>query len=117
MQERWKWDHLKKPFTKVDGDTDWPCTMKPRISSLERLTIHDTNTPPEMMTAWLCASHGSLADGRHLMRIVPVENGGSESEETWDELTRREMGVIFPKAKKKEECQNEEDEIIESRLF
>jgi hypothetical protein len=54
-----------------------PLTMKPLISSLNRLTSHDTNTPPAGMlrTVWLLLLLGSqdpipdTADtGRHLMR-------------------------------------------------
>jgi hypothetical protein len=74
-------------------ETHWPCTMKPMIASLERLTSHDTKTPPAGMLRimWL-DSQDPIPDtadtdtGRHLMRMEFDDNGGSESEETREEL-------------------------------
>ena len=40
--------------------------------------------------------------GRHLMRMESEDKGGSEDEETREELTMREMGIIFPKTEKSE---------------
>jgi hypothetical protein len=93
---------------------DSPLIMKPLISSLNRLTSHDTNTPPPGMLriVWLLLLLGSqdpipdTADtGRHLMRMESEDKGGSEAEETSVELTVREMGNIFPETDEEEERQ------------
>jgi hypothetical protein len=90
--------------------TDKPCTTKPLISSLKRLTSQDTNTPPPpgvMMIVWLpplsqdpipaaAAAAVAAVTGRHLMRMESDDNGGSEAEETREALTTPEMGIIFP---------------------
>jgi hypothetical protein len=78
--------------------------MKPLISSLNRLTSHDTNTPPAGMLriVWLLllGSQDPIPDtadtGRHLMRMESEDKRGSEAEETREALTMREMGSIFP---------------------
>jgi hypothetical protein len=76
--------------------------MKPLISSLNRLTSHDTNTPPAgiLRIVWLLGSQDPIPDtadtGRHLMRMESEDKEGSEAEETSVELTMREMGNIFP---------------------
>jgi hypothetical protein len=89
-------------------ETDRPCTMKPMISSLKRLTSQDTNTPPPpgvMMIVWLPPPlsqdpiPAAAVKGRHLMRMESEDNGGSEAEETREALTIREMGIIFPGTK------------------
>jgi hypothetical protein len=79
-----------------------PLTMKPLISSLNRLTSHDTNTPPAgmlMRIVWPLGSQDPIPDtadtGRHLMRMESGGKGGSEAEEIWEELTMREMGSIL----------------------
>ena len=87
-------------------------TMKPLISSLNRLTSHDTNTPPAgMLIVWLLGSQDPIPDtadtGRHLMRMESEDKGGSEAEETREELSMREMGNIFPETEEAER-QNEE---------
>jgi hypothetical protein len=83
--------------------TDKPCTTKPLISSLKRLTSQDTNTPPPpgvMMIVWLPPLSQdpipAAVTGRHLMRMESDDKGGSEAEETREALTTREMGIIFP---------------------
>jgi hypothetical protein len=89
-----------------------PLTMKPLISSLNKLTSHDTNTPPpgRLTIVWLLLPLGSqdpipdTADtGRHLMRMQSEDKGGSEAEETREELTMREMGSILPETESREE--------------
>jgi hypothetical protein len=67
--------------------------MKPLISSLNRLTSHDTNTPPLGMLriVWLLPdSQDPIPDtadtGRHLMRIEAEDKGGSKVEENSVEL-------------------------------
>ena len=79
--------------------------MKPMIFSLERLTIQDTKTPPGIEIEKLSASQDPAAPvavtGRHLMRMESVDNSESESEETGEELTTREMGISFPKRRNK----------------
>jgi hypothetical protein len=71
-------------------ETHWPCTMKPMIASLERLTSHDTKTPPGMLRIMWLDSQDPIPDtadtGRHLMRMESDDNEGSESEETREEL-------------------------------
>jgi hypothetical protein len=85
-----------------------PLTMKPLISSLNRLTSHDTNTPPAGMLriVWLLGSHDPIPDtadtARHLMRMESEDKGGSEAEETSVESTTPEMGSIFPEKEKEE---------------
>jgi hypothetical protein len=69
-----------------------PLTMKPLISSLNRLTSQDTNTPPgTLRIVWLLlllllGSQDPIPDttdtGRHLMRMESEDKGGSEAEET-----------------------------------
>jgi hypothetical protein len=82
--------------------------MKPLISSLNRLTSHDTNTPPTGMLriVWLLGSQDPIPEttntGRHLMRMELEDKGGSEAEETREELTMREMGNIFPETEEAE---------------
>jgi hypothetical protein len=88
-------------------DRDRPCTMKPLISSLKRLTSQDTNTPPPpgvMMIVWLPPKLSqdpipAAVTGRHLMRMESDDNGGSEAEETRAASTTPEMGIIFPGTK------------------
>jgi hypothetical protein len=76
--------------------------MKPLISSLNRLTSHDTKTPPAGMLriVWLMGFQDPIPDTadtrRHLIRMESQDKGGSEAEETREELTMREMGSIFP---------------------
>jgi hypothetical protein len=89
--------------------------MKPLISSLNRLTSHDTNTPPAGMgrIVWLLSSQDPIPDivdtGRHLIRMELEDKGGSEAEETREELTMREMGNILPETEEaeKQERKNE----------
>jgi hypothetical protein len=84
--------------------------MKPLISSLHRLTSHDTNTPlPGMLRiVWLLllGSQDPIPDtadtGRHLMRMESEDKGGSEFEETREELTMREMGSILSETEEAE---------------
>ena len=93
-----------------------PLTIKPLISSLKILTSHDTNTPPSgiFRIVWLLLLLGSqdpnldTADtGRHLMRMESDNKGGSKSDETSEELTMRETGIIFPeKRRRKRETGN-----------
>lgn len=48
-----------------------PCTMKPMITSVDRLTSHDTNNPPGMIV-WLLFFQQSISPsviGHHLMRM------------------------------------------------
>lgn len=76
---------------------------KPLISSLERLTSQDTKTPSEITTVELVlVSQDPTTDaadmGRHLMRIESKGSDASESEKIPEELTIREIGVIFPEA-------------------
>jgi hypothetical protein len=58
--------------------------MKPLISSLNKRTSHDTNTPPAGMLriVWLLGSQDPIPDtadtGRHLMRMESEDKGGSE---------------------------------------
>jgi hypothetical protein len=91
-------------------------TMKPLISSLNRLTSHDTNTPPTGMLriVWLLGSQDPIPDtadtGRHLMRMESEDKGGSEAEETREELTMREMGIIFPETEEEKEEDEDEEE-------
>ena len=79
-----------------------PLTMKPLISSLNTLTSHDINTPPTGMLTIvrLLAPQDPIPDtadtGRHLMRMESDDKGGSEAEETREELTTPDMGTIFP---------------------
>jgi hypothetical protein len=91
-----------------------PLTMKPLISSLNRLTSHDTNTPPpgRLRIVWLLVllllgSQDPIPDtadtGRHLMRMESEDKGGSEAKETWEELTMREMGSILSETESREE--------------
>lgn len=46
---------------------------------------------------WLLSVCDTDDTGCHLMRMELEAKGGSESEETREESTIREMGVIFPK--------------------
>jgi hypothetical protein len=81
---------------------DSPLTMKPLISSLNRLTSQDTNTPPAGMLriVWLLGSQDPIPDTadteRHLMRMESEDKRGSKAEETREELTTPEMGSILP---------------------
>jgi hypothetical protein len=90
---------------KEEREENSPLTIKPLISSLNRLTSHDTNTPPAGMRriAWLLGSQDPIPDTadtvRHLIRIESEDKGGSKAEETREELTMREMGNIFPETK------------------
>jgi hypothetical protein len=96
-----------------------PLTMKPLISSLNRLTSHDTNTPPPgiLRIVWLLlmllllASQDPIPDtadtGRHLMRMESEDKGGSEAEETREELTMREMGSILSETEAESKRQSE----------
>jgi hypothetical protein len=85
-----------------------PLTMKPLISSPNRLTSHDTNTPPAGMLriVWLLGSQDPIPDtadtGRHLIRMELKDKGGSTGEETREELTMREIGSIFPETEEEQ---------------
>jgi hypothetical protein len=77
--------------------------MNPLISSLNKLTSHDTKTPPAgiLRIAWLLGSQDPIPDtadtGRHLMRMESEDKGGSEAEETSVAFTTPQIGIIFPK--------------------
>jgi hypothetical protein len=64
--------------------------MKPMIASLERLTSHDTKTPPGILRIMWLDSQDPIPDTAdtesHLMRMESDDNVGSESEETREEL-------------------------------
>jgi hypothetical protein len=85
-----------------EKDKSKPLTTKPLISSLNRLTSHDTNNPPAGMRriVWLLGSQDPIPEtfdtGRHLIRMESEDKGGSEAEETREELTMREIGSILP---------------------
>ena len=76
-----------------------PCTMKPMITSVDRLTSHDTNNPPGMIV-WLLFFQQSISPpsitGHHLMRIESDGNWGSVVDETWEESTTKEIGANPP---------------------
>jgi hypothetical protein len=99
----------KEGRAEQNRESNSPLTMKPLISSLNRLTSHDTNTPPAGMLriVWLLGSQDPIPDttdtGRHLMRMESEDKGGSEAEETREELTMREMGIIFPETEDKKD--------------
>jgi hypothetical protein len=81
--------------------------IKPLISSLNRLTSHDTKTPPAgIRIVWLMSSQDPIPDtadtGRHLMRMESEDKEGSKAEETREELTMREMGSIFPETESRQ---------------
>jgi hypothetical protein len=98
---------------KQNRESNSPLTMKPLISSLNRLTSHDTNTPPAGMLriVWLLGSQDPIPDtadtGRHLIRMESEDKGGSEAEETSVAFTIPEMGMIFPETKERKK--DEED--------
>ena len=70
--------------------------MKPLISSFDRLTSQDRKSPLGRIIVSLLLTQDREADtGRHLMRIDSGDNGGSDSEETAEESTILEIGVIF----------------------
>jgi hypothetical protein len=87
--------------------------MKPMIASLERLTSHDTKTPPGMLRIVWLDSQDPIPDtadtGRHLMRMESNDNGGSESEETREQLAMEEMGIIFPERQSEGRMEEEGD--------
>lgn len=79
-----------------------PFTTKPLISSVERLTSQNTKNPPgiTIVLLLLLISNDPILDssdmGRHLMRIEPTNGVGLKCDGTLEELTMREIGVIFP---------------------
>jgi hypothetical protein len=79
--------------------------MKPTISSLKKLTSHDTSIPPPpgVMIVWLPPSSQdpipAAVTGRHLTRMESDDNEGSEAEETREASVTKETGIIFPGTK------------------
>jgi hypothetical protein len=62
---------------------------------------------------WLLGSQDPIPDtadtGRHLMRMESEDKRGSATEETRNESTTREMGIIFPETQDPNEESNERD--------
>lgn len=83
-----------------------PFTMKPLISSVERLTSQNSKTPPGITIVSLVSQDPILdmADtGYHLIIIEPEDKAGRMSDEIKAGLTMRETGVSFPEVKEKKE--------------
>jgi hypothetical protein len=95
MARRW----CEDGGVKSKRNSDIPFTMKPLISSLERLTSHETKIPPGMI---LLSQDPPMR--RHLIRMESDDNEGSKSEDSRGELTMREIGIIFPKTTDKEQA-------------
>ena len=95
MARRW----CEDGGVKSKRNSDIPFTMKPLISSLERLTSHETKIPPGMI---LLSQDPPMR--RHLIRMESDDNEGSKSEDSRGELTMREIGIIFPKTTGKQQA-------------
>jgi hypothetical protein len=77
------------------------------ISIVDILTSHDSNRDPGMIV-WFCQE--PIADsvtGRHLIKMSPEDRGGSEREDTREELTTIERGANVSETETQREIDKE----------